>query len=61
MPIAIDFPMKILLTEQAEDCAARKGGDVLNGYLELAELCLLGYDFVIKFGGGCQYPFIRMR
>lgn len=47
-------PLKIVLAKQAEGCAMRKGGDVLSGYLELAESCLVGYDFTVNFEGWCQ-------
>ena len=48
------FPLKVVPAEQAEGCAVRKGGDALSGYLELAESCLVGYEFVIKLEGWCQ-------
>jgi hypothetical protein len=43
--------MEIVLETQAEGCEVRKGGDILTGYLSLDGLCLVGYDFTIKFEG----------
>ena len=43
--------MKLVLAKQEEGCAVRKGGDILNGYIEVVEPCITGLEFSITFKG----------
>ena len=45
--------MKLVLDDTTENGAVREGGDMLRGYVEIVEFCLVGYQFTVYFEGWC--------